>query len=501
MAISDPCALLNRLLQEGRETAWLEFKRNCPDERELGSYISALANSAMLHDKDRAFLVFGIEDKTLKRVGTKVKLNALKVNNEGLQNWLTRMLDPPLKLQFHDFSCDDVDFAIIEIEPSYYKPVKCSGQAYLRIGEHKKKLSDHPEFERSLWLATGKRKMEDAIAAAGLSASDIFKLLEIEPYYRLRGFAVPDSRELILRHFIDGKLVYDELDGTYAITNLGAMLLAADVSEFPSVSRKTARVIQYRGNDVSDAVPEIEGRKGYAAGFESLIDDVLRRTGQREVIVSGVRRSSPVIPAIAIREFIANALIHQDLSAPGSGPLIEIFSNRIEISNPGAPLGDINRMIDDAPRSRNESLARSMRELNLCEERGRGLDKSIAAIEAFSVSEKINLPAPEFRASSNGFVATLFGPRPFRALTREDRVRACYQHCVLGYLKTEYMSNTTLRARFSLKDEEYQAVSAVIADAQRAGLVAPADASQGRRNARYVPVWAKPNLLTASLKV
>lgn len=494
MTVSHPCALLDRLLLQGKESPWLEFKLNCPDEKEIGSYISALSNSAMLQDKDRAFLVFGIEDRTLKRAGTKVKLATLKVRGEGLQNWLARMIDPPLKLEFHDFNCEGLDFAIIEIEPSYYKPVKSEGTAYIRIGEHKKKLADQPEFERSLWLATGRRKFEDAIAASNVSASQVLQLLKTEPFYRLRDQPIPESTDLVFRNFLDNKIIYDELDGTYSITNLGAMLLAADISQFPSVSRKTVRVIQYRGIDVSNAYPEIEGKMGYAVGFEGLIDFVSKKTEQRETIVSGVRRNVPTIPAIAIREFIANALIHQDLSAAGSGPIIEIFSNRIEISSPGGPLGEINRLIDDAPRSRNEKLARSMRDLNLCEERGKGLDKSIAAIEAFSAIEKINLPAPFFRTTTNGFVVTLFGPRPFREQTKEDRIRACYQHCVLGYLKGEYMSNSTLRSRFSLDDDDYQAVSAVISDTLKGGLIVAADAQQGRRNARYVPIWAKQNM-------
>ena len=494
MAIPNPCALLKRLLSEGKESPWLEFKLNCPDEQELGSYVSALSNSAMLQDKDRAFIVFGIEDGTLKRTGTKVKLATLKVRGEGLQNWLARVIDPPLKLEFHDFNCDGLDFAIIEIEPSYYKPVKSEGTAYIRIGEHKKKLADQPEFERSLWLATGRRKFEDAIAASNVSASQVLQLLNAKPFYELRSQPFPESAELVLRNFLDNKIIYDELDGTYSITNLGAMLLATDISQFPSVSRKTVRVIQYRGIDISSAHPEIEGKMGYAVGFEGLIDFVSQKIERRETIVSGVRRNVPMIPSIAIREFIANALIHQDLSAEGSGPIIEIFSNRIEISNPGGPLGEISRLIDDAPRSRNEKLARAMRDLNLCEERGRGLDKSITAIEAFSTIEKINMPAPSFRATTSGFVATLFGPRPFRELTKEDRMRACYQHCVLGYLKGEYMSNSTLRSRFSLEDDDYQAVSAVISDSLRNNLIVPADAKQGRRNSRYVPMWAKTNM-------
>jgi predicted HTH transcriptional regulator len=42
-------------------------------------------------------------------------------------------------------------------------------------------------------------------------------------------------------------------------------------------------------------------------------------------------------PEIAIRELVANALIHQDLNEKGF-PMVEIFNDRIEISNPGTPL-------------------------------------------------------------------------------------------------------------------------------------------------------------------
>ena len=485
------CLLLNRLLATGNEKPWLEFKQNCPDIQEIGTYISALANSALLNDKDRAFIVFGIEDISLNKLGTNFKPSQSKIGNEGFRNWLNRLLDPKLKFEFHEFECDGKPFSIIEIEPSFYKPIKFKGEAWVRFGEHKRKLSKHPDVERSLWLATGKRKFEDALALTNFKSTAIFQLLDIEPYYRLQGLQTPVSELLILENLVSANILYDELDSSYSITNLGAMLLARDISAFPSVRRKTVRVVPYQGNDFSNPRKEIEGQKGYAVGFEGLLEFVVRQTPQREEIINGVRRNTSIIPAIAIREFIANALIHQDLSATGGGPLIEIFSNRIEISNPGQPLGEINRLIDDVPRSRNEKLASAMRHLNLCEERGRGLDKSIAAIENSSTQNRINLPSPSLRTSTNGFVATLFGPLAFKAMTKEERRRACYQHCVVRFLKNEYMSNTSLRSRFSLADDEYKSISAVIADAIKENLVVPADAEQGNRNARYIPYFAR----------
>jgi ATP-dependent DNA helicase RecG len=491
MPVSNPCELLKRLLSEGREKPWLEFKHNCVDVKDVGSYVSALANSAVLHDKDRAFLVYGIADQTLKPIGTTFRPTAAKIGNDKLRNWLTHSIRPNLNIEFHEFECEGRQHAIIEIEPSYQQPVKSEGDAYIRIGEHKKKLSGNPEYERSLWLATGRRKFENAIAHANVSRGELLNLLAWQDYYQLTKLTPPQNSDLAVRLFTDRKFLIDELDGTFAITNLGALLWAKDIRDFPSVSRKTIRVIKYIGNDVANAEAEREGRLGYALGYSGLTEFVKSQVSKREAIAAGVRNSIPIIPDIATRELISNAMIHQDLTAQGSGPIIEIFDNRVEISNPGAPLGDIERLIDDAPRSRNELLAKSMRDLGLCEERGKGLDKALAAIEDLAVSENIHLPAPSFRATDHGFVATLFSPKAFKALSKEERLRSCYQHCVLSYLKGDYMNNTSLRRRFSLKDDDYQAASSVITEAVRGGIIAPADDQQGKRNARYIPVWAK----------
>lgn len=485
------CSTLERLISEGAERPWLEFKHNNSNPEEIGQYISALSNGALLQGNDKAFLVFGIEDGTLRKVGTAFRPDHVKKGNESLLNWLMRKLDPQVSFKFHEFQCDGLSFVILEIEPSFYKPVKFDAEAFVRIGQHKKRLADHPELERSLWLATGKRRFENSIALANVPAGDVLELLNWRTWYSLQGLPEPDKPSEVLRSFVTQSIVSDEYDSSFAITNLGALLLAKDITRFPSVARKTVRVTQYLGSDARNPVAEVEGRYGYAVGFERLVSFIAARTQQREKQIQGVRQSVPIIPEIAIREFVANALIHQDLTADGSGPIIEIYDNRIEISNPGPPLGDIQRIIDEPPRSRNEKLARTMRMLRLCEERGKGIDISLGAIEAVAAEDKILLSAPLFRATANSFTVTLFGPKKFRELSREEKLRVCYQHCVLCYLRNDYMSNSSLRERFSLPKDEYQSVSTVIADSIRQGMIAPADDLQGKRNARYIPAWGK----------
>lgn len=74
MPINNPQALLRRLLEENRESEWLEFKHNNSNPDLLGEYASACANSAMLLDKERAYIVFGIEDGTKNPIGTTISI-------------------------------------------------------------------------------------------------------------------------------------------------------------------------------------------------------------------------------------------------------------------------------------------------------------------------------------------------------------------------------------------------------------------------------------------
>ena len=74
--------------------------------------------------------------------------------------------------------------------------------------------------------------------------------------------------------------------------------------------------------------------------------------------------------------------------------MIEIFDDRIEITNPGEPLVDTQRFLDSPPKSRNETLASLMRRVGICEERGSGIDKVVFQVELYQ------LPAPALRGSA-----------------------------------------------------------------------------------------------------
>ena len=224
---------------------------------------------------------------------------------------------------------------------------------------------------------------------------------------------------------------------------------------------------------------EKEHKEGYAVLFEDLINYILDQLPTNEVIRSALRKNVHIYPSIAIRELLGNALIHQDFFEKGTGPMVEFFDERGEFTNPGEPLIDTNRFIDHSPISRNDRLASFMRRIGICEERGSGIDKVINAVEIFQ------LPAPEFIKESKFVKVIIYGHRNFKDMTKEDRMRACWQHCVLKYVSKQYMTNATLRERFNLKGKnDYVQVSKIIRACIEKGYIKQDESK------RYIPAWA-----------
>lgn len=483
MPTPNPPAVLERLCRESSEAEWLEFKGSACDQSDVGEYISALANGAMLADRDHAYLVFGVADATRDRIGTTIRLKSWKVKGENFEQWVNRQIEPRINIELVDFEHEGKKFGMVVIEPSYHRPVAFAGVEYIRVGENKKRLKDFPERERALWLATSRRKFEQAIALAGVPEDNIHKLLDVNISYSLREKPVPTGQAEIMKELLSEGYIVDSMDGTYSITNMGALLFAFDLTQFPSIAQKRVRVIRYTGTNKMSSDLEQEGVRGYARGFSGIIKFVLDNTPKIESYINGIRRMQPHYPETAIREIVANALIHQDFTLSGTGPMVEIYSDRIEITNPGHSLINVDRILDER-RSRNAKLALAMRHLNLCEERGGGLDKAILAIEM------LNLPAPAFFSSEDSMRVVLFAPKTFTDMSRIDKERACYMHCVIRWIQNDFMSNSSLRQRFSLPDKDYQAVSTLISAAIKNGRIKAADPNQGNRFARYVPYWA-----------
>lgn len=467
-----------------RETGWLEFKHNNSEPQEIGEYISALANTAALEGKAHAYLLWGVDDATHKAVGTSFDPACKRIGNEELESWLLRQLAPKIGFHFVRLESDGLPLVLLEIDCAYRHPVQFGGAEFIRIGSYKKRLKDFQEKERELWRVLDATPFERLPAAEKLSADEVLKQLDYPSYFDLVDRPLPDGRTAILDALAADRLIESAGGGYWNVMNLGAILLAKQLSDFGRLQRKAVRVIVYKGKGRVETLREQTGTRGYAAGFEGLIGFINGLLPVNEVIGQALRKAVPIYPELAIRELVANALIHQDFSITGSGPMVEIFDDRMEITNPGRPLVDTARMLDSPPRSRNEALASLMRRMGICEERGSGVDKVVSQAEFYQ------LPAPAFEVVGDSTRGTLFAPRTLTQMDQADRVRAVYLHACLRYVQREFMTNSSLRERFGIDPKNSATASRLIKEALGAGVVRLHDPDAPPKLRRYVPDWA-----------
>ena len=476
--------LVTELRKLPDETEWVEFKENNSNAVEIGEYISALSNAAALRGKSNAYVVWGIVDGTHAVVGTSFKPAAERKGNEELESWLLRLLSPRLHFCFYEVTYEEKMVVVLEIPRASGRPVQFQGVEYIRVGSYRQKLKDHPQLERELWRIFDATPFEEMKAVERLGGPQVLTLLDYPSYFDLFEQSLPSDQSKILARLEDDRLIVPNQAGGWDITNLGAILFAKSLDAFKGLGRKAMRVIVYEGKGRLKTIREQVGRKGYASGFEGLIEFVNALLPRNEVVGKALRKDVPMFPEPAIRELVANALIHQDFTVTGSGPTIEIFSDRMEITNPGLPLVKTERFLDTPPRSRNEDLASLMRRVGICEERGSGVDKVVFQTEYYQ------LPAPLFETAEGSTRAVLFAHRSLNGMDLADKVRACYLHACLRYVERNPMTNSSLRERFGIEEKNSAIASRIIRDTMENGFIRPYDPDQGKKYARYVPFWA-----------
>jgi len=146
------CEILKDLIVSyNKESEWIEFKLNNDNPEMVGEYISALANSATLHDIQKAYLVYGVEDETLCMSGTTFRPKTSKKGQEELEGWLHRLLNPSVEFVIYELECEGLLFSVFEIDSAKHAPIRFMNEEYVRVGSYKQKLKKYPEKERKLW--------------------------------------------------------------------------------------------------------------------------------------------------------------------------------------------------------------------------------------------------------------------------------------------------------------------------------------------------------------
>ncbi|MBP8299090.1 MAG: putative DNA binding domain-containing protein [Planctomycetes bacterium] len=449
----------------------LEFKeaKASFDRVKLQHYCVALANEG------GGQILLGIADKPPRPVvGTQAFLNPTKAAEELYEALGFRIDVEPV---------DHPDGRVLV----FHVPSRPCGTAYHHAGTYLMRSGEAlvPMSEDQLRriFAEGKHEWLLQPAMTGADSQRVVELLDTQRFFDLLGLPYPTTREAVLHGLESNKLIESTRDN-FTILRLGALLLAKNLSTFPDVQRKATRIVAYSGTSKLSTSRDITSQSGYAVGFQDLVQFVDSQLPQNQVIEDALRKEVKLVPQVVLRELLANALIHQDFTIGGTSVMVEIYSDRVEISNPGEPVVPAERFIDGY-QSRNEQLADLMRRFRICEEKGSGVDRVVHAAEV------LQLPAPDFRAGANRTTACVYGPRPFEEMDRGERIRATYQHCALRWVMNERMTNTTLRERFGLPESKSPTASQVINATMQARMIRLDERSgASKKLARYIPFWA-----------
>ena len=209
---------------------------------------------------------------------------------------------------------------------------------------------------------------------------------------------------------------------------------------------------------------------------------VKARNPEEEIEIGLVRLPLPRFADDAVRELIANALVHRDYTARGP-TLVEIRESGLSISNPGGFLEGITvaNLLTTPPRARNPGLADAFKRAGLVERTGRGINR------AFLSQLELGRPVPDYsRTNTNSVIVRLRpGPadRELAGLVAEARRRgqefSLEDLLVLHEVRVERHITTTRAAElFQVGEHEARDVLNRLADR---GLVEARGRTKGRR--------------------
>lgn len=458
--------------QELNEIDWKGGLSNNTDR--LAQHICAFANNS-----GGGFLVFGISDDAKFE---ELDKETIEETTKKLGNIAKNNLAWSIQLEHEVLDYEGHSLLFVRIPEQQNKPIYMRGhniyEAFIRSVGHTVKMS-REQVHELLALSHG-LTFEKRVARSAVSEETVLELLDYEKLYELIGKRVPQDKGRIMDQMCEFGMI-ERKDDRYDISNLGAILFARRLKDF-NLENKEILVRKYAGTNKLVMEIEYKMSEGYAVGFDALIDTVMRFTSKEKIDVR--RQAVPTYPLVAVREFAANLLVHQDFSVTGMPITIEVYTNRLVMTNPGVCLNDVNRLIDLPPHSRNESMAQLMLQLDMCERRGSGYDRAVAAIE------EMLLPAYKVQSGDDYTRVFMYPAKALKDMSKEEKVIACYQHACLLYESNSMLTNLAVRERFGLDKNQSSVASRIIADTLERGFIKVSDEQNtSTKYASYIPFY------------
>lgn len=487
MGEANEMELIYSLIGYPDETEWLEFKENNADPVQIGRDISALANAAAYCGRMYAYKIWGVSDGGHELKGTQFNPYHTKKGNQELLLWLKQALSSNVNYEFTTVAHNAMQFVVLRVFAANLQPVSFNKTVFIREGSSTVELVPGSEREADLWRRLQSGNAEIVSVENDIAARDISEILDIDAYFELCGIRRPVDPDAVLVALEEQELIKRQDNRRYSVTRLGVLLVGKRISRYPELRKRMIRIIRYAGKGSFDIVGDTEIDKGYALALPQAEQLIMSMIPAEETTEGAFRRIESEYPQRAIRELLSNAVIHQDIADSTSGPLVAVYSNRIEFSNPGTTLIPTARVLNAQPKTRNPMMASLLRQMNLCEEGGTGWDLIVDSLE------KAKMLSPQIKSEDGlGTVVTLFAGCAYERMKKAERKNAVYWHACLLYAQGDSMGNQSLRERFGLDDSKKNmvAMSRLIKECVEDGLIKEEDEEAGAKYRRYIPYWA-----------
>ena len=160
--MSDIKKVVKQLIAYKNEEDWFEFKDSWYDAVGIGEYISSLSNAAAMHGKEKAYLVWGVNNDTHELTNTTFNYHK-DVKGEPLEHFLARQLTPDVNFEFCELKISKKRIVVLLIPAAKIVPTAFNGNRYIRIGSSKVNLNKYPQRESRLFevLRNGLPTMEN----------------------------------------------------------------------------------------------------------------------------------------------------------------------------------------------------------------------------------------------------------------------------------------------------------------------------------------------------
>lgn len=380
--------------------------------------------SAFSHKPGGGIIVFGIiEDKEKHEIiiiGTDILDNLQEKIGDLVNNEMSFIIRP----DYHILEIEEKTLLAVfvpecpdQFKPCYYKSEGMPNGAYIRDGNTNRKMTDD---EMRNFIDNSKKFKFDITSAEEASLDDLSKEKILELLIK--------SGERTQRHSsleeIDFELlknlgIADNFDGSQKPTLAGFLIFAKERPQNKQqFSRYAIRCVRFKGSNVaSEIIDNLDIKETLDIQIDTMQKFVLRNIKKSAEIVGTKRIEKYEYSEKAIREIVANAVIHRDYKITETYTQVYIFEDRIEVFNPGClPPGVTIENIKDAQVSRNEIIAARLKEFDYLEEYGRGIDI------VFDEMKKWNLLSPIFKNTSNSFKVILMGEKLSKLNQRQIKI-------------------------------------------------------------------------------